>query len=76
MRGFIKNRIYTKLEDETGKLRIYGGAWSINLDDLGKKKINTIVYKTHKDVYSIDMKTAKHIGIKKNFKGENKLVVP
>ena len=27
-------------------------------------------------VYSIDMKTAKHIGIKKNFKGENKLVVP
>ena len=76
MRGTIENGVYFKYEDEKDKLRLYGGSWTINLDEIKDKIFEIIVFKTKEDEYTISYKKAFDIGIKKNFRGENKLVVP
>ncbi len=78
MRGKIEHNIYYKYEDEKDKLNLYGGAWTLNLTELGNdvKKIKKIVYTTSKATYVIDMYKAKKQGLIKVYQGEKKLIIP
>lgn len=75
MRGVIKNGIYTKREDEKNKLRMGGGSWSINLDEL-PKDTQLIEYITPTDRYVVSMSNAVQYGFIRMLGGEKKLVVP
>jgi hypothetical protein len=76
MRGIVKDYVYYKNEKETGKLKMCGGAWSINLDEILGVIIKKIVYVTSKSRYEISYDEAMERGFHKIFGGENKLVVP
>lgn len=76
MRGIIKDGVYRKLENEKQKLRIGGGSWTINMDEIFGRKIREIVYQTPKAIYSISLEMAIEKGFNRNLGGENKLVVP
>jgi len=75
MRGTIVGNEYIKRESEKDKLRMGGGSWTINLGWL-RPGVDKITYITLKDTYSISLKDAMLHGFKREFKGENKLVVP
>jgi len=74
--GGVKDGVYTKHEKESGLLKMSGGSWTLNLDDIKDLKINKIVYVTDKHNYTIDYSKALEKGFTKNFLGENKLVIP
>lgn len=76
MRGYISNRVYYKHEKDSGLLRMSGGSWTINLDEIGNKDIDEFVYTTQTKEYRIDRKLAEEKGFKLMFKGENKMVIP
>lgn len=75
MRGTLIDDCYTKREDESNKLRLGGGSWTINLDDL-PDEAQTIVYKTVSGTYVIGRADAFTHGFVRQLGGENKLVVP
>jgi len=74
--AYITDQTLIKYEKETGKLRMNGGSWTINLDKFPLDNHNKIVYITEKYRYEIDTTQALKNGFIKNFRGENKLVVP
>jgi len=76
MRGYIKNRIYYKHEKESGKLRIGGGSWSINLDEVTLSDVDSFIYKTEYADYIIDRDLVLRKGFSRLFGGENKFVIP
>lgn len=76
MKGYVKDKVYYKYEKETGKLRMGGGSWTINLDTVDIPNIDKIVYITSYARYEIDLITAMNKGFQHKFKGENKLIVP
>jgi len=83
MRGVIKDGVYTKYEKEGGKLRMAGGAWTLNLDEVSKhdlitREIHTLVYITKKKRYQIDSRVVLERGFQApvQFGGENKWVIP
>lgn len=75
MRGTFKDGVYTKKEDESQKLRMGGGSWSINLDELpvGTKIIE---YITPFERYAISMEDAFKHGFTRMLGGEKKLIIP
>ena len=73
--GYIINNTYYKHEKESGKLRMGGGSWTINLKEIDDS-ILTVRYKTEKAIYQIQLSAAEKKGFVKQFKGEPKLVVP
>lgn len=81
MRGWIQNGIYHKFEDEKQKLRMSGGSWSINLQDIVAARdkgqfVRVVEYETDKAIYRIDFVTATQRGFRVMLGGEAKLVVP
>jgi hypothetical protein len=75
MRGWIIDNQYHKNEKETGKLRMCGGAWSINLGEITDQGVVDIIYHTEKARYSITYTKAQESGFVRTFGGEPKLVV-
>lgn len=75
MRGTLKDGIYTKHEDEDQKLRMGGGSWSINLDEL-PEGTQVIEYITPKTSYVISKGDARRHGFVRVLGGEKKLIVP
>ena len=75
-RHYISDGVLTKYERESGKLRLSGGSWSINVDDFALDKLSKIVYITERYRYEIEKDDAVSVGYFRQFKGENKLVVP
>ena len=75
-RNYIHNNVYYKYEKESGKLRMSGGAWSINVDKLNLDEINQLVYITEGFRYTIQTADAIKNGYFRKFGGENKLIVP
>jgi hypothetical protein len=82
MHGFIENKIYIKKETEASKLRMNGGAWTINLMEIGQlvdkhgypEKMRII---TEKHIYEIDYVDAfRENSFVKILGGEMKLVIP
>jgi hypothetical protein len=82
MHGFIENKIYIKKETESSKLRMNGGAWTLNLAEIAQlkdkhgtpEKIKII---TEKYIYEIDYIDAfRENSFVKILGGEMKLVVP
>lgn len=74
--GITANGIYYKHEKESSQLRMAGGAWSINLKEVDFDKVHTIVFLTDKSRWEIPAFEAIEYGFQRNFKGEDKLVVP
>jgi hypothetical protein len=75
-RNYISNGVLVKYEKESGKLRLNGGAWTINVDEANLIDVNKIVYITEGFIYDIEKNDAIEHGYFRNFRGENKLVVP
>ena len=69
-------KIYSKKEKESGKLRLAGGSWSINLDKVNPQEFEKIQYITESAFYEIDPATALTKGFIRSFGGETKLIVP
>lgn len=83
MRGVIKDGVYTKYEKESGKLRMAGGSWTVNLKEVSKedlimRRVHTLVYVTEKKRYQIDSRLALDKGFNSpiKFGGEDKFIVP
>ncbi len=76
MHGQIEDRHYRKKEDESQKLRLGGGSWTINLDELKDKEIDEITLITKDYEYNISYTKAFSKGFIRVMQGENKLVVP
>ena len=76
MRGLVDNGLYIKKETEKGMLRMSGGSWSINLDDIANQDIDNIVYFTERCIYRISYNRAHEKGCIKEMAGEKKLIVP
>jgi hypothetical protein len=76
MHGLIQDDYYVKKESEKDRLRMSGGAWSINLDEINNQKITNIVYFTDKYIYRISYEKAFDKGFIKLMAGEKKLIVP
>ena len=74
--AYITDQTLIKHEKETGKLRMNGGSWTVNLDKFPIVAYNNIVYITEKYKYEIETTWALKNGFIKNFRGENKLIVP
>jgi len=76
MFGIIQNKIYIKKENERQQLRLFGGSWTINLNEIQDKEINEIKYVTPNATYIIDFQEAFLKGFIRIFKDETKLIVP
>lgn len=76
MHGQIVDRHYIKKEDESQKLMIGGGSWTINLDETYDKDIDEITLITQEYEYNISYSKAFSKGFIRVLQGENKLVVP
>tara|TARA_Y100000590_G_scaffold414070_1_gene510603 strand:+ start:22242 stop:22499 length:258 start_codon:yes stop_codon:yes gene_type:complete len=76
MHGLIDGDMYIKKESEKDKLRMSGGAWTINLDEVNNKEIKNIVYFTERNIYRISYSKAFDKGFIKQLAGELKLIVP
>lgn len=74
--GITRNKIYYKQEKEKDRLRMAGGSWSINYDDVDFSKVETIVFCTEKAHYLISADKALLTGFDRVLGGERKLVVP
>lgn len=68
--------VFCKREDEKQKLRMAGGSWYINLDEVDVSKVNRICYITDKATYEISARDAVTHGFRAILGGEEKLVVP
>ena len=75
-RSYVSDGVFTKYEKESGKLRLSGGSWTINVDKINLDEVDKIVYITMDHIYEIDKNHAVSSGYFRNFRGENKLVVP
>ncbi len=75
-RHYINGDTFVKYEKESGKLRMSGGSWTINLDKIKLESVKYIRYITERFVYQISSTYATDKGYIRNFQGENKLVVP
>lgn len=75
MRGILNGSIYEKPEDEDQKLRMAGGSWSINLDDL-PADASIIQFITELETYTITRHKAFKTGFVRVMQGEHKLIVP
>ena len=62
MYGIVKGDTYYKREHERTKLKMSGGAWTINMEEVNDK-VKNIVYKTDKGIYKIEYDKA----VKKGF---------
>ncbi len=71
----VKKKYYIKFEDESEKLRIGGGSWTIKIDEL-TPEVTFIIYITGTTKYGIDRKRAEERGFIRTFNGEDKLIVP
>jgi hypothetical protein len=76
MHGFVDSGIYIKKESEKDKLRMAGGSWTINLDEINNQDIKELVYFTDKYIYRITYEKAHSLGFVKSLAGELKLIVP
>ena len=76
MHGLIDGDLYIKKETEKGKLKMSGGSWTINLDEINNKDIKNIVYFTESNIYRISYSKAHQKGFVKHLAGELKLIVP
>jgi len=76
MHGLIDGDMYIKKEFEKDKLRMSGGSWTINLDEINNKEIKNIVYFTERNIYRISYNKAFDKGFVKQLAGELKLIVP
>jgi hypothetical protein len=74
----IECGILTKKENESKRLLLGGGSWTINIDKLGSDfySVNKFRYVTHRGVYEIGRFEALQHGFFRNLGGEKKLVVP
>lgn len=70
----IIDNVLIKHEKEKDKLRMAGGSWSINLDEI-RKRPETIQYITEEVTYTISYKDAYLYGFMRILGGEHKLVV-
>lgn len=75
MRGTLQGTTYIKKEKESQKLRMGGGSWSINLEEL-PSGTRIIEYITPFCRYTISTEDAFMHGFTKFLGGERKLVVP
>ena len=75
-RHYIDGDTFVKYEKESGKLRLSGGSWTINLGKINLEDVKYIRYITDRFVYQISSTDATDKGYIRNFRGENKLVVP
>tara|TARA_R100000789_G_C2984153_1_gene144317 strand:+ start:95 stop:358 length:264 start_codon:yes stop_codon:yes gene_type:complete len=75
MYGKIVGKTYLKREHERTKLKLAGGSWSLNMDEL-TDNVEDIVFTTSKGKYKITYKKAKEKGFYRVFQGETKLIVP
>ena len=75
MYGIVKGDTYYKREHERTKLKMSGGAWTINMAEVNDS-VKNIIYKTDKGIYKIEYDKAVKKGFYRNFQGETKLVVP
>jgi hypothetical protein len=75
-RSYISDGVLYKYEKERSKLRMSGGAWSINVDKFDLESITRIVYITEGYRYDISKDAAISGGYFRSLGGENKLVVP
>jgi len=73
---WITNRIYYKNEKESDKLKMSGGAWSINLSTFVPQDIDKFIFITHRNTYEINRTDAFDYGFVRVFQGESKLIVP
>jgi hypothetical protein len=74
--GIIQENCYIKHEKEKDKLRMAGGAWSINLDEVDVLKVDIVMYITEEYTYTITTEDAMKYGFQRLLGGEIKLVVP
>ena len=74
--GVVRGDIYYKQENEKDRLRMGGGSWSINYDDVDFDIVETIVFCTDKGHYIISATKALLQGFDRILGGERKLVVP
>lgn len=76
-RGKFINGTYIKNEYEKDRLRMAGGSWSINLEDiLDYSSIENVEFRTEAATYRISWERAKKHGFARTLGGEDKLVVP
>jgi len=71
-----KSNTYHKTEDESNKMKMSGGSWTINLDRVNLPGYTMIRYTTKERIYSISVEDALKFGFNRVLRGENKLVVP
>ena len=76
MHGIVRDGTYVKNETEKGMLRMSGGSWTINLDEIANQDVARIVYFTERYIYRISYDKAHKEGFHKELAGEEKLVVP
>lgn len=74
--GITRDGIYYKQEKEKDRLRMGGGSWSINYDDVDFSKVETIVLCAEVNHYIISTEEALAHGFERTLGGERKLVVP
>lgn len=74
--GVTRNNIYYKQEKEKDRLRMGGGSWSINYDDVDFDTVEKIVLCAEKNHYIISTTKALLMGFDRTLGGERKLVVP
>lgn len=74
--GVIVGGVLKKSEDEKNKLRMGGGSWTINLDEINNENIQVVEYLTKKAKYIIHIDKAVECGFERMLGGERKLVVP
>ncbi len=73
--GYLQDGIFVKHEKEKDRLRMAGGAWSINLKEMPQSTVS-VRYVTEDKVYTIDVDKARKNGFIRVFMNEPKLVVP
>lgn len=75
-KGALNGNVFVKKEKESGKLRMAGGSWTINIADTKGLVIEKFRYITENRTYEIPYHKAYGQGFIKSFRGEDKLVVP
>ena len=73
--GQFSGNVYRKKENENMKLRMGGGSWSINLDEV-PKAAEVVEYVTPQRTYQIRTEDAFAHGFIRILGGERKLIVP
>ena len=75
MRGWITDGVYYKNEDESNRLKMGGGSWTVNMEEC-PEDIDAIEYRTFKGTYRISGPDARSVGFFRMLMGERKLVIP